>query len=521
MAPAAIARVECVVYLDAASTMLLRGVRGAVSTCGAVCHDSAFASVRNQTARHRQKTVHHEPGAVMGLPQRSKSSLNFIAGHVEHVWSVAEGATPAPGIEAVSSSWQRSAKQYGLDPVDSKAPRILAPAELKQFREPLDKLVFGAQEEMDELYKVVREAGYTVLLCDSSGVAIAHRGEDARASEFEYWGTWLGGVWSEEVEGTNGIGTCIVEERPVTIHRSQHFRSRHVDLSCSGAPVFGVDGRLIAVLDVSAIDPELSERAHALTGALTRRSARAIEERFFREQFRREWIVAVAPPEGGAPGTLLAVDGNQRIMGANRFARTSLMLDERGLKAGISLWSIFERNVDIFRRQDGTDFSVRLLIAGSDDTRPALVTPPDHPASASSNPTNHSLHTRPRLGSISVSTPPPAPQAFGGLSPGAMRRVREYVEAHLGESIDLSMLAGVAGLSVHHFARQFKQSTGVTPHVYLTQKRVERAQQMLVQTDLALAEIAFAVGFFDQGHLARHFRHMLGTTPRAFRWSQR
>jgi AraC-like DNA-binding protein len=102
-----------------------------------------------------------------------------------------------------------------------------------------------------------------------------------------------------------------------------------------------------------------------------------------------------------------------------------------------------------------------------------------------------------------------------------VRRVREYVEVHFGESIDLSLLAGVAGLSVHHFARQFKQSAGVTPHLYLTQKRVERAREMLVQTDLSLAEIANAVGFFDQGHLARHFRQMVGTTPREFRWSQR
>ena len=341
------------------------------------------------------------------------------------------------------------------------------------------------------------------------------------ASQFQYWGTWLGGVWSEEMEGTNGIGTCIAEERPVTVHRSQHFRSRHINLSCSGAPVFGADGRLIAVLDVSAIDPELSERAHALTGALTVRSARAIEERFFREHFRREWIVAVAPPEGGAAGMLLAIDGNQRIVGANRAARTSLLLDDRGLQAGVSLWTIFERDLDLFRRKDRTDIPARLVIAGSDDSRPALVTPPDHPIRASSNRTNGNLHTRPRLDSIDISKLPPAPQAHGGLSPGAMRRVREYVEVHLGESIDLSMLAGVAGLSVHHFARQFKQSAGVTPHVYLTQKRVERAQEMLAQTDLSLAEIAFAVGFFDQSHLARHFRQMLGTTPREFRWSQR
>ena len=457
----------------------------------------------------------------MGLSEQYASSLDTIAGHAEQVCSVVEGTRPPPGIEAVSSSWQRSVKIYGVDPIDSQAPRILTSIELKDFREPLDQLIFSAQEEMDQLYEVVREAGYAVLLCDGSGVAVEHRGEDARESQFEYWGTWLGGVWSEEVEGTNGIGTCIVEERPVTVHRSQHFRSRHINLSCSGAPVFGVDGRLIAVLDVSAIDPELSERAQALTGALTVRSARAIEERFFREQFRREWIVAVAPPEGGTSGMLLAIDGNQRIIGANRVARRSLLLDDRGLRTGISLWSIFERDLDLFRRRAWTDTSVQLVIAESNTRQPALLTPPDHPLTASSNPTNYNLHTRPRLGSIGISKLPQAPQAHGGLSPGAMRRVREYVEVHLGESIDLSILAGVAGLSMHHFARQFKQSTGVTPHFYLTKKRVERAQQMLIHTDLSLAEVACHVGFFDQGHLARHFRHMLGTTPREFRWLQR
>jgi transcriptional regulator of acetoin/glycerol metabolism len=208
-------------------------------------------------------------------------------------------------------------------------------------------------------------------------------------------------------------------------------------------------------LDVSAIDPELSERAHALTGALTVRSARAIEERFFREQFRREWIVAVAPPEGGASGMLLAIAGNQRIIGANRVARASLVLDDRGLQAGTSLWSIFERDIDLFRRQDRTDISARLLIAGSNDSRLALVTRPDQPMTASSNPTNCNLHTRPRLGSIDISRLPPAPQAQGGLSPGAMRRVREYVDVHLGKSIDLSMLN--VGRDVGRFAGRSKR----------------------------------------------------------------
>src|SRR5229473_5645007 len=291
------------------------------------------------------------------------------AQHSEQVYLVAQGKALEPRIDEVSPSWQRSANQYRVDPDSREAPRILTSREVNDRREPLDELVFSAQEELDRLYKVVREAGYTLLFCDNTGVAVEHRGDDSDASRFRYWGTWLGGMWSEAIEGTNGIGTCIAEERPVTIHRGQHYRTRHIDLSCSGAPVFGADGRLMAVLDVSAIDPDRSERAHALTGALTIASARVIEERFFRERFRREWIVALAPPEDGESGMLLAVDGDQQIVGANRAARTSLLLDDQKLQAGgVRLWSIFERDPLLFRRKDNTDIPTRLIIAGSDET---------------------------------------------------------------------------------------------------------------------------------------------------------
>src|SRR5580692_4428817 len=435
------------------------------------------------------------------------------AQHVEDVYSVAQGNAPPIGIEPVSASWRRSATEHRVDPLSGEAPRILLPHELKDFREPLDELIFSAQEEIDRLYRVVREAGYTVLFCDTAGVAVEHRGDDADASRFRYWGTWLGGMWSEAIEGTNGIGTCIAEEQPVTIHRSQHFRSRHIDLSCSAAPVFDVDGKLMAVLDVSAIDPQLSERAHALTGALTATAARAIASRL---------IVAVSPLEDGEPGMLLAVDGNQRIVGADRAARTALLLDDQKLRTGISLWGFFERDLGLFRRKDIADVATRLTIAGSSETWPALVTPPENTLDARRSRTSAALHTRPRLNVLaSLRQRAPAAQARGGLPPGAMRRVREYVDAHLGESMDLAELASIAGLSVFHFARQFKQSAGVTPHSYLVQRRVERAQDLLARTDLALSEIAVAAGFSDQSHLARHFRQMLGTTPREFRWSQR
>src|SRR3984893_11639290 len=132
-----------------------------------------------------------------------------------------------------------------------------------------------SSREVYHLYKIVRPARYVILLCDKDGLVIEHRGEDSEAAQFRRWGTWLGGVWAEGAEGTNGIGTCLADGRPVTVHRSQHFRARHINLSCSGAPIFDGNGELLGVLDVSSIDPELSEHAHALTGPLTIAAARA------------------------------------------------------------------------------------------------------------------------------------------------------------------------------------------------------------------------------------------------------
>jgi AraC-like DNA-binding protein len=458
----------------------------------------------------------------MAFQHRAASPLlGTQARHAAHILSVADGGTPSPDFEEVSTSWQRSANRYHVDPADPHAPRILAPHEIKERRLPLDELIETSREEIDALYRLVRDAGYVLLFCDPGGVAVEHRGDERAASEFRYWGTWLGGVWAEDAEGTNGIGTCIVEQRPVTVHHSQHFRSRNKELSCSGAPIFAADGALAAVLDVSAIDPRLSEQAHALTGVLTQRAARAIEERQFRERFRRAWIVAVAPTEGGAQDFLLAVDDDQRILGADRAARGALMLDDAKLQHGISLWGIFERDLAWFRRNDDCDLPARLAPAGGSDAWPALLTPPERALRAPHCDPRLATHTRPRLDSVATLWPSTPPPARGGLPNGAVRRVREYIEAHLSENIDLPTLAALAGLSVFHFARQFKHSTGITPHAYLVTRRIERARELLARSDRTITEIALMTGFADQSHFARQFRQIVGMTPRAFRWSLR
>lgn len=96
----------------------------------------------------------------------------------------------------------------------------------------------------------------------------------------------------------------------------------------------------------------------------------------------------------------------------------------------------------------------------------------------------------------------------GTLVPGS-----ELVANSWQESIALEVLARIAQLSVHHFARAFRQSLGMPPHNYIVQRRVEHAQQLLLNTDLSLSEIAVEAAFTDQSHLARHFRTIVGVSP--------
>jgi transcriptional regulator GlxA family with amidase domain len=95
------------------------------------------------------------------------------------------------------------------------------------------------------------------------------------------------------------------------------------------------------------------------------------------------------------------------------------------------------------------------------------------------------------------------------------------MHAHLADSVGLDCLADLAGLSESHFARAFRESTGVPPHRYIVRLRVQAAAQMIQNTNKALAEISLEVGFADQSHLTRQFVRLLGERPREYRHRHR
>jgi AraC family transcriptional regulator len=105
----------------------------------------------------------------------------------------------------------------------------------------------------------------------------------------------------------------------------------------------------------------------------------------------------------------------------------------------------------------------------------------------------------------------------GGLSATKLHQVTEFIADNYGREIKLAELAQVAGMSSFHFAREFKRTTGTTPHQYLIKFRVERAKALLAKRDLPLIEVSLRSGFSHQSHFTRLFRRFTGTTPHSYR----
>ena len=116
------------------------------------------------------------------------------------------------------------------------------------------------------------------------------------------------------------------------------------------------------------------------------------------------------------------------------------------------------------------------------------------------------------------SIPSTQPVTFtGGLSAAKLRQVTEFIAGNYGRDIKLAELAQVAGMSSFHFAREFKRTTGTTPHQYLIKFRIERAKALLAKRDLPLIEVSLRSGFSHQSHFTRLFRRVTGTTPNSYR----
>jgi AraC-like DNA-binding protein len=126
------------------------------------------------------------------------------------------------------------------------------------------------------------------------------------------------------------------------------------------------------------------------------------------------------------------------------------------------------------------------------------------------------LHVAQRFGCLDA--PQPAPR--GGLAPWQLRIARRRLEQKLESDLALADIAAECGLSSSHFTRAFCASTGVPPHRWLMQRRVERAKALMLSEDTSLAQIAAHCGFADQSHFTRAFASLIGLPPARWRVTQ-
>lgn len=105
----------------------------------------------------------------------------------------------------------------------------------------------------------------------------------------------------------------------------------------------------------------------------------------------------------------------------------------------------------------------------------------------------------------------------GGLAPWQARKISALVEAKLEYGVGITELAATARLSRSHFSRAFKAQFGRSPHQYILERRVARAQHLMLVTNCRLCDVAQACGFSDQAHLSRMFRRLVGAAPNTWR----
>jgi transcriptional regulator of acetoin/glycerol metabolism len=273
---------------------------------------------------------------------------SLVTSHASRIIQVVESGLQPAGIEPlVTRSWLRCLREYGIEPSAPRQISVLNPQSVKQLQESLGQLLPVARAEMESLYEQIAGSGFAVILADTQGAVLSTITDPALQREFRHAGLSLGALWDERHEGTNGIGTCLAETGPVTVHREEHFRGYNLTLSCSAAPILDPHGGILAVLDASTANSSDSRLIQRHTMALVNMSAHLISRWNFLNEYRHSWILRFhSRPEfvGLLHEALMAIDDDGDILAVNESALVQLGCSTRQSLVGEPIGKYFQFN---------------------------------------------------------------------------------------------------------------------------------------------------------------------------------
>lgn len=208
--------------------------------------------------------------------------------HVQRVVEMALGRTgPAGGAVGgtdILASWRRCLIEYGLEPHRLPPAAVLTRRELFDRQAPIDDFIAIARPELQRLLRLLGGSDYIVMLTDANGVTVDTLLGASLRNTAQLSRSVLGSVWTEEAQGTNGIGTCLKAGMPISVVMADHFDIRLLGLSCTVAPIKGGTSAPIGALDVTTPRPT-DHHTQALVRRTVELSARRIENLFLQRQY--------------------------------------------------------------------------------------------------------------------------------------------------------------------------------------------------------------------------------------------
>lgn len=251
-----------------------------------------------------------------------------------------------PGIDQyVARSWHRCVNDYHLDPLRPRETPVVQRQRLLERIEAAGELFQIATEESRNIYAQTRGSGYVIAVTDSDGVILSWIADPTLDKEFAKTGMRTGAIWHERHKGTNGMGTCLAEGRPVTIHNEDHFFGSHANLTCTGVPIHSTSGEIAAILDASSLHATSNKAGQIYTSALLQMSAKRIEQCFFLKSYGSEIVLRInqwAELIGTIDDALIALDATGHILAVNDVALHQLQMADRGLLVGRNLEDILD-----------------------------------------------------------------------------------------------------------------------------------------------------------------------------------
>jgi transcriptional regulator of acetoin/glycerol metabolism len=262
-----------------------------------------------------------------------------VISHIEEVERVAAGGSSARDA-LVLESWKRCVDKHGLDPARMQDAYIVPNSELREHRERMEKLIRIARFGLESLHRQVAGLGYVLLLSDADGITVDFIGDATFDNNLRKAGLYLGSNWKEEFAGTCAVGSCLATQEALIVHQTDHFDATHAPLTCTAAPIHDINGRLAAVLDISALRSPQAKESQFLALQLVNSYIRRIEMANLMSSFNADWIVQLSPSHeflGVEPSCAVALDASGEVAGftseAQRLLARQLGVDWRESKS--------------------------------------------------------------------------------------------------------------------------------------------------------------------------------------------